>query len=382
MNNRNSKTHSNSDLPDWIDHRWLTRFRRRLIRWYDQHHRLLPWRETDNPYAIWVSEIMLQQTQVATVIPYYERFLRRFDSVKALADADEVEVLRHWEGLGYYRRARQMHAAARRVVNEHQGEFPTSLDEVLALPGIGRYTAGAICSFAYDQPAPIVEANTQRLYARLLRLSEPLVAKDSQAMLWSFAEEILPTQSGRTINQAVMELGSLVCQPKPHCDVCPLQDLCPTFAGGLQAVIPAPKKKTNYEARHEVALIIQNSKSQYLVRQCRPDEWWAGLWDFPRFEVMEPIDDDAIFDEIADQAKLKFGLACRVESFLFSVKHSVTKYRITLKCFSARLARTKNGSKKSIGDKHFDPATHWVSSEELAAMPLSASGRRVTKRLA
>ena len=336
MNNRNSKAQSKrTALPDWIDSRWLASFRRRLIRWYDQHHRLLPWRETDSPYAIWVSEIMLQQTQVATVIPYYLRFLKRFDSVQELADADEAEVLKHWEGLGYYRRARQMHAAARQIVNQYQGEFPTTLDEVLTLPGIGRYTAGAICSFAYDQPAPIVEANTQRLYARLMRLSELLIAKDSQALLWSFAEAILPAKSGRTINQAVMELGSLVCQPKPNCEDCPLQDLCPTFASGLQAVIPAPKKKTNYEARQEVALIIRNSKSQYLVRQCGPDEWWAGLWDFPRFEVVKPINEEATFHEMANQAKLIFGLACRVESFLFSVKHSVTKYRITLTCFSA-----------------------------------------------
>ncbi len=368
-------------LPAWIDARWLRLFRQRLIRWYQKHGRTLPWRTTDSAYAIWVSEIMLQQTQVATVIPYYARFLERFESVQALAAADETEILKHWEGLGYYRRARQMHAAARQIVSHHGSSFPRKFEDVLALPGIGRYTAGAICSFAYNQATPIVEANTQRLYARLLRLEEPLTDKGSQESLWAFAERLLPRENGRTINQAVMELGSLVCQPKPNCEACPLMDLCPTFADGLQASIPAPKKKTNYQDRHEAALIVVNSRSQYLIRQQGPDEWWTGLWDFPRFEISNSNGTKTLMIEIESVAKQVFDIDCEIESSLFSVKHSVTKYRITLNCFRARVDQNSKLMTKRSGIQLSGQPSRWVTLKELDSIPLSASGRRVVEKL-
>ncbi len=368
-------------LPTWIDTRWLRRFRQRLVRWYQQYGRMLPWRATDDAYAIWVSEIMLQQTQVATVLPYYARFLQRFESVEALAIADETEILKFWEGLGYYRRARQMHAAARQMVELHKSKFPKTFDEVLALPGIGRYTAGAICSFAYDRPTPIVEANTQRLYARLLRLDKPLTNKDSQSLLWTLAERILPRDNGRTINQAVMELGSLVCQPTPICESCPLMELCPTFADGLQARIPVPKIKTNYEARNEVAIIMTNSRKQYLIRKCGPDEWWSGLWDFPRLAVSTSTDSKSLWSEIEAKAKQIYDLDCRVEKSLFSVRHSVTKFRITLTCYRATIAKHSLYLKNKPTRKLFGQPSRWVSLDELVDIPLSASGRQVVKRL-
>ena len=383
-------------LPSWINASWLRRFRLKLHRWYEKNHRSLPWRDTRSAYAIWVSEIMLQQTQVATVIPFFARFLKRFESVEALANANEAEVLKYWEGLGYYRRARQMHAAAQQIVARHQGIFPTTFDDVLALPGIGRYTAGAICSFAYDQPTPIVEANTQRLYARLLRLSEPLSTKESQSMLWSFAEEILPSKNRRITNQAVMELGSLICQPKPNCIACPLSELCPTFSNGLQAEIPVPKKKMSYESRNEVALIIANSQKQYLIRQCGLNEWWAGLWDFPRFEFAPSLEIDEHAKDIASKAKQIFGLACRIQAPLFSIKHSVTKYRISLNCYSAKLLKNPQSHTIQSTQKHSllqspqlqspqlqspQLQSQWVSLSDLESIPLSASGRKIVKQL-
>ncbi|MDZ4852017.1 MAG: A/G-specific adenine glycosylase [Pirellulaceae bacterium] len=366
--------------PLTIDSQWLSRFRTRLTTWYEKNQRSLPWRDTHDPYFIWISEIMLQQTQVATVLPYYRRFIEQFASIEALAQAEETEVLKLWEGLGYYRRARQLHAAARQMVEQFSGRFPTDFDKVLSLPGIGRYTAGAICSFAYDQATPIVEANTQRLYARLLKLTEPLSDRESQTAMWDFAQKILPSTNARRINQAVMELGSLVCQPKPQCDLCPLQVLCPTFANGLQSKIPIAKKKTPYEVRHEAALIVANSKNQFLIRQCGPDEWWSGLWDFPRFEIAPTSDDGLRAQEINSKARQLFGIICSAKSPLFTVKHSVTKYRITLTCYEAkRASRMTNAIKQLNADT--SQTNRWVSLAELDAIPLSASGRRVVKAL-
>ena len=194
----------------------LSRLRTSLLDWYARHARQLPWRETTDPYAIWISEVMLQQTQVATVIDYYARFLTRFPTVAALAAADEQEVLTLWSGLGYYRRAKQMHAAARVIVDRHAGRFPERFDAILALPGIGRYTAGAISSFAFGARQPIVEANTTRLFSRLMALRDEPTTSSAQKELWKFAEAILPKngKSSGQVNQAVMELGSLVCTPR------------------------------------------------------------------------------------------------------------------------------------------------------------------------
>ncbi len=262
-------------LPPWIDASWLRRVRKKLLAWYPDHRRDLPWRATQDPYAIWVSEVMLQQTQVATVIPYFGRFLERFPNAEALAQAEEIEVLRHWEGLGYYRRAKQLHAAAKVVAEQWQGTFPDSLEAIRTLPGIGRYTAGAIASFAYNQPAPIVEANTQRLYARLCRLEKPLTERSAQSMLWNFAEQVIdPIQPG-LINQSLMELGALVCKPKPDCPACPLRSDCPTHRDGLQDRIPVPKPPKQYETRIELLAMLKDSKGRCCYENVSPMN--AGL---------------------------------------------------------------------------------------------------------
>ena len=199
--------------PSTPDAAWRRAFRRQLLAWYRRHKRDLPWRRTSDPYAVWVSEIMLQQTQVATVIPYFERFLAAFPTIRALAAADERDVLRHWEGLGYYRRARQMHLAARVLVAQHAASFPRELDTVRTLPGIGRYTAGAIASIAFDLRAPILEANTVRLLSRLVAFDGDPASTAGQHALWSLADALLPARGCGEFNQALMELGSLVCAP-------------------------------------------------------------------------------------------------------------------------------------------------------------------------
>ena len=198
-------------------------FRRRLLAWYGKHARNLPWRRSRDPYRVWVSEVMLQQTTVAAVKPYFERFLAAFPTVEKLAIADEHQVLRLWEGLGYYRRARGLHAAARQVVGEHRGKFPRDVPTLMQLPGIGRYTAGAIASIAFDVPAPILEANTIRLLSRIIGYRDDPTKTPGQWLLWQTAEDLLPQKDVARFNQALMELGSLVCTPaNPKCDQCPL----------------------------------------------------------------------------------------------------------------------------------------------------------------
>ncbi len=195
-----------------FDSAWLRTFRRRLRKWYDQHARDLPWRGTRNPYAVWLSEIMLQQTQVETVKPYFQRFLAALPTIRALAEADEQQVLRLWEGLGYYRRARQLHQAARRIVAHHDGRFPSDPAAVQRLPGIGRYTAGAILSIAFGQRRPILEANTVRVFSRLLAYDGQTTSSAGQKLLWAAAEAVLPSRDVGRFNQALMELGSEVCR--------------------------------------------------------------------------------------------------------------------------------------------------------------------------
>lgn len=350
-----------------------TAFRRRLLKWFDANQRDLPWRKNRTPYRIWVSEIMLQQTQVATVIDYYLRFMTRFPTVRKLAAADQSEVLKLWEGLGYYRRARQLHAAAGEVVEKHGGKFPTDFENVLALPGIGRYTAGAILSISLDQKLPILEGNTIRLFARLLAMKDDPRSSANQKILWEFAESILPRKRCGDFNQALMELGAKVCTPtKPDCDLCPVSNDCPTFVQGLQDQIPAASKKIKFEDLHEAVVVVrkgQGTGTRYLVRQCGPDERWSGLWDFPRYKVA----DNNVEVDLSKQLKDQTGLAANLVATTKRIKHAVTKYRITLDCFVAD--SPKGRLKKN------QTATQWLTANELSDLPMSTTGRKIAKAL-
>ncbi len=320
---------------------------------------------------------MLQQTQVATVIGYFERFLAAFPTIADLAAADEQRVLRLWEGLGYYRRARQLHAAARRIMANHQGQFPREIDPIRALPGIGRYTAGAIASIAWDAREPILEANTVRLFSRLLNCRDDPNSAGGRQRLWAFAAQILPRKSVGQFNQALMELGSQICTPRqPACDRCPLQPLCPTFAGNLQDQIPPRARRTVYEDRREAAIVIRRDDGVVLRRR-QPGERWAGLWELPRFSVAaDETNVDETDDAPADleQAVLaQTGLNVRIGPLLATLKHGVTRFRITLICHEASWIA---GCLPTDGD------VRWVKIAELDGYPLSATGRRICRLLA
>jgi len=351
----------------------LKRFRRQALKWYSENGRDLPWRQTSDPYSIWVSEIMLQQTQVVTVIPYYDRFLKTFPTVVALANAPLDDLYRHWSGLGYYRRARQMHDAAKKICDNHNGVFPSDFKDVIGLPGVGRYTAGAVLSFSLDHRLPIVEANTQRLYARLLHLKLDTASKPAQAQLWSFADLVLPKQNGSgRLNQALMEIGSQICLPKnPLCLMCPLNTLCPTFRTGSQAAIPVPKKPKEFTALREAALVIHDSQGRILMRRCAPDERWAGLWDFPRFDVTQCKSPAMEAEDIASQFASRFGKEIVIGRMIHELKHAVTRYRITLKSYEAELDSSVTGKWNSAVE------TNWASPNELSNLALSSSGKKL-----
>jgi A/G-specific adenine glycosylase len=389
----------------WPTPQWLRQFRQRLRRWHRREGRSLPWRvpipeeqrrqpshgeqpreaplPLRDPYRVWVSEIMLQQTTVAAVIPYYERFLAAFPTLPDLAAAEEETVLRLWEGLGYYSRARNLHQAAREVMHRYRGRLPANVDQLQTLPGIGRYTAGAIVSFAFDRPAPIVEANTFRLYTRLLGFEGDPRSTGGQRILWRFAERLVPRRAAGDFNQALLDLGATVCTPAaPECPRCPVRTLCVAHTAGRQQELPRAAGRLEPLAVTECAVIVHR-EGHYLLRRCRPGERWAGLWDFPRFAVAqgrrleEASADGVVPPRLRTQAVREVlrltGQEVAITGRLEDLRHAVTRYRIRLICLTAehcggRPPRTAR-------------QVRWATYEELQALPMSTTGRRLARSL-
>ncbi|MCH9654625.1 MAG: A/G-specific adenine glycosylase [Planctomycetes bacterium] len=407
-----------SELNSLFDSERRQRFRRQLMSWYATHQRDLPWRRRNDPYAVWISEIMLQQTVVAAVIPYFEKFMERFSDVQSLARAAESEVLQYWEGLGYYSRARNIHKSARIITEELQGKFPTDVVALQELPGIGRYTAGAICSFAYDKPAPIVEANTLRLYSRLMGLEEDPRSKSGQNQLWEFAKLILPRKSPGNFNQALMDLGSLICTPQnPDCAVCPVSSGCEAFLKQRQHLIPLPKVRPEITPLTDASIAVF-TEGKVMIRQRTPGERWAGLWDFPRFTLEEmngsphpvvtknqsksqkkavkskkrtPKEQENIPDGLTQEVIPRLerylleqaGVRASVKNFAAEIRHSVTRYKIRLLCFVAHVESIDNKQLATDRQKNNHQSTYqWVTVDELEEYPLSVTGRKFARLLA
>ena len=321
--------------------------RRSLARWYARAKRDLPWRRSRDPYAVWVSEVMLQQTQVERVKDYFVRFLGRFPTVRDLAAASEAAVLKHWEGLGYYRRARQLHAAAKRVVEAHGGEFPRSLEGLRSLPGIGRYTAGAIASIAFDLPAPIVEANSRRVLTRLAGHDAPVGGAGDEPV-WEIATAVVPARGAGGFNQALMDLGAMICSPtRPLCSRCPVAAHCRALAAGSVAEIPVLAAARATKRIRETAVIHRHSGRVLVVRR-GPGEWWEGLWDFPR-ERRQPGD-----------------------RRLGRIDYGVTHHRVECVVVERPAAAA---AKPPAGGK-------WVSVASLSRLAMTSPGRRIATLLA
>ena len=344
--------------------------------WYDGARRDLPWRADRDPYRILVSETMLVQTTVAAVVPFFERFVARFPTVADLAAADEAEVLKAWEGLGYYRRARQLHAAARAVVRDHGGVIPDDPEAVRALPGVGRYIAGAVLSFAFDRPAPIVEANTQRVLSRWLAWRGDLKASATQARLWEAAGRLVPPVGAGTFNQAFMELGALVCTPRaPMCLVCPVAADCRARALGLQDALPVTTPKPPPLASAEAsALVVRDGRVLIVGRG--PGGLWEGFWEFPTVHVSGADPAGRSFGGgeavgLAEGVRRLTGVRAEIGPVVHTLTYGVTRHRVRLDAHEAR------GLTGPLTPGAGMARAAWVRPEDLAGYPFSAAGRRL-----
>ncbi len=342
-----------------------TTLRRRLLAWFRANQRDLPWRASRDPYAIWVSEVMLQQTQVTAVIPFFNKFLLRFPSIADLAQAHEQEVLKLWEGLGYYRRARHLHQAAQLIVREHAGIFPGKATDASELPGLGRYTLGAVLSQAFDQRLPIVDANVARILCRLLAWTKELETKETQDWLWSTAESLLPMKQVGDFNQALMELGQTLCTTsQPSCLLCPLRDLCRGHARGLAALLPKRLAKTRQTQVTERAIILRKGGQVLLCQRTSQAARWANMWEFPTSQ--------STFD-VNTQCQELTGYRCSDARPVGSLEYGITRFKVTLEVIEAKY---KGGRQQH----HAYQKLVWVKPEQLADYPLSVPQRRLARR--
>lgn len=303
----------------------MNRFPRRLLSWFDQHGRKhLPWQKNKTPYRVWVSEIMLQQTQVATVIPYFEKFMQRFDDLASLAAASEDEVLHLWAGLGYYSRARNLHRAAKKMMNDFGGVFPNTLDEVITLPGIGRSTAGAILSIAFNKPTPILDGNVKRVLARYHGISEPVNDKAVEAEMWQLAERYTPTERAADYTQAIMDLGATLCtRAKPNCQGCPFVTDCVAFAKDKVSELPIKKASKKMPVKSATFLLALHQGKVLLYK--RPTAGiWGGLWSLPEFSG-KPA--KATLKQFCRQA---FGVTAGKFTPLESFRHTFSHYHLDI----------------------------------------------------
>jgi len=343
--------------------------RRRVADWFRTAQRPLPWREQYDPYGVWVSEIMLQQTQVDTVLPYYARWMARFPDVVALADAPQADVLKHWEGLGYYARARNLHRAAQVVRDEHGGRVPDTLEGLLALPGVGRYTAGAVASIAFNRPTPVVDGNVGRVLSRLEALPHAPRAREGQQALWALAEALVPPHEARAFNQGLMELGALVCRDKaPDCLLCPVNDLCAARAQGDPTAYPV---KAPRAARREVTgvMALVERGGRLLMRRRPPDGLWGGLWEPPWLEHGAEEDDPTTLARLLRVAGQDADAPAEV---LGPVTHGLTHRAIALHCYRVRLP---NGDEEvAPGDDHT-----WADAADLRGLACSRMAHKALR---
>lgn len=343
-----------------------------LIRWFQREAEPLPWRADPGPYEVWLSEIMLQQTQVATVIPYYQRFLAAFPGLSSLAAADLDAVLKLWEGLGYYSRARNLYRAAQIVVAEHNGEVPHDLKALLSLPGIGRYTAGAILNFAFGIPAPILDGNVIRVFSRLFDLPDDVSQTSVKEALWARAEALLPGEDAPLWNEGLMELGRRICvKANPACALCPIAAYCAAFTHGTQAQRPHKPSRGRTPHVDVTAAVIGDGAGRFLIAQRPVDRMLGGLWEFPggKCEPGETLP-DCLTREISEE----LGLEIAVGAPLLRLRHAYTHFRITLHVFEAAII---SGEPRAIECADW----RWVTLAEMANFAFPVTDQQIIRAL-
>jgi A/G-specific adenine glycosylase len=349
-----------------------TGFAESLTDWYQAGHRDLPWRNTHNPYHIWLSEIMLQQTQVRTVIDYYHRFLERYPSIQALAEAPLDDVLKLWEGLGYYARCRNLHKAAQAMVANHSGQFPQTLAEAEALPGIGRSTAGAILTFAYGQKHPLLDGNVKRVLSRVYDIEADIQQTATTHQMWQASEDLLSeAQDPYSYNQAIMELGATVCLPQnPRCLLCPVQEFCSAFAQGTQHERPVKESKKP-TPHHSIGVGVIWHEGKVLIQQRPAEGLLGGLWEFPGGK-QEP--DEALPETVRREIEEELGIEVTVDDLITTVKHAYTHFRITLHAFHCTYKEGTPEPRACQGWK-------WVHPEELTQYAFPKANKTVLEKV-
>jgi len=360
------------NLPPVSNHKTIVRS---LLVWFAEHARDLPWRGTLDPYAIWVSEIMLQQTQVKTVVPYWERWMKQFPTIHALSKARTETVLRFWAGLGYYSRAQNLKRAAKRILKEHRGVFPSDFDNMLNLPGVGRYTAGAICSIAFNQPKPVVDGNVIRVLTRILGIRTDPHQSAEKGHIWRVARQLVETASQlnsigtrncSNVNQALMELGAIVCIPRdPKCPQCPLRRQCAAHHLGCTHEIPALAPRPKPKSRVFAAFAVSH-QGNYLVRKRSETGINAQLWEFPNSEYSEPA------ETIKSAAKQCLGFSIPKLKIIGTILHTITRNRIRLRVF---YSEKKHRTGKTNGSER------WCSLQQLRKLPFPSAHRKIIELL-
>ena len=351
--------------------RALRTFQSRLLAWFRTHRRELPWRASRDPYRIWVAEIMLQQTRIAAVIPYYDRFLRRFPNVRVLARARQPEVLKFWSGLGYYSRARNLHAAAKTITSRHNGEFPRDLKAALDLPGIGHYTAAAVLSIAYDEPLAVLDGNVARVLARLAAVRGDLRKPRAWRNLSHAAQKLLACHAASDWNQALMELGETICTPQsPHCAACPISRWCKSHAKGLANEIPAPRKKRATVNIKIAAAILRDPQDRTLLVKdpgAHDHVLFSRMWQFPAVEVKRNPR-----AELTKHLRATLGMNGVTLEALPEARHGVTFRNLTLLPFLARVDQLPANAR-----------THGrvLPLEKIARVPISSATRKIAAAL-
>lgn len=354
-----------------MDRHRIAVIRSGLVRWYRRHQRDLPWRQTRDPYAIWVSEIMLQQTRVATAIGYYKRFMARLPTIESLAAAALDDVLKLWEGLGYYSRARNLHRAAREVVARFGGRLPASRDELLTLPGIGPYTAGAIASIAFDLDEPVLDGNVTRVLCRVFRIGADPKAAATRKTLWNLARGLIPRGRAGLVNQAVMDLGATVCTPRePACPRCPLRRWCLALEHGEQSQLPVKIRRKTIP-QYDVPVAVIRKGRRVLIAQRRPEGFLGGLWEFPGGK-MEP--GETLQECLVREVREELGIAVRVVRLLTTARHAYSHFRVTLHAFECR---HESGRPRAIECARWK----WVGLDELDAHAFPKGSHKIMAAL-
>lgn len=347
-------------------------FRQQLLSWYDVNKRDLPWRDCGDPYKIWISEIMLQQTRVDQATPYFHRFIDRFPTVQDLAAADQQEILKVWEGLGYYSRARNMHTAAQRVVDEFDGKVPDSWDEITSLKGIGPYTASAILSIAFCKPYAVVDGNVLRVLTRFFGIEDDIRSTKTKNHVQELADELIDEERPGDFNQAVMELGATVCVPSnPGCSDCPINSNCTAFKTVKQDEIPykSPAKK---KPHHQIGVgIIQNEYDEVLIALRPEDAMLGGLWEFPGGKQK---DDEQMEETVIRELKEELDVEVQITRPFMKLDHAYSHFKITMHAFLCKLINGTPQPKSSQQVK-------WISIEELEDYPFPKANRRLTEKL-